>query len=127
MDSTQNWINNAAMQLGLTPDYTLIPDQINVNVDYNASYGLPPLIPHVGNVLIPPLSGESSSAARQALAVEYPAGPEAISEPDAVMSNDDLSQHTTSITTKKAREREYTAQCWQIFEQNKKGQESSCR
>jgi hypothetical protein len=42
MDPTQNWINDAAMQLGLTPDYTPIPDQINVNVDYNASYGLPP-------------------------------------------------------------------------------------
>jgi hypothetical protein len=58
---------------------------------------------------------------RQALAVEYPTGPEAISEPDAVMSNDDLSQHTTSTTTKKAREREYTTECWQIFEQIKEG------
>jgi hypothetical protein len=105
----------------LTPDYTHIPDQINVNVDYNASYGLPPRISHVGNVPIPPLSGESSSAVRQTLVVEYPVGPEAISEPDAVMSNDDPSQHTTSTTTKKAREREYTAECWQIFEQIKEG------
>jgi hypothetical protein len=105
MDPTQNWINDAAMQLGLTPDYTPIPDQINVSVDYNASYGLPPRIPHVGNVPIPPLSGESSLAVRQALVVEYPTGPEAILEPDAIMSNDDPSQHTTSTTTKKAHER----------------------
>jgi hypothetical protein len=96
----------------LTPDYTPIPDQINVNVDYNASYDLPPRIPHVDNVPIPPLSGESSSVVRQALAIEYLAGPEAISESDAVMSNDDPSQHTTSTTTKKAREREYMAECW---------------
>jgi hypothetical protein len=26
MDPTQNWINDAAMQLGLTQDYTPIPD-----------------------------------------------------------------------------------------------------
>jgi hypothetical protein len=58
---------------------------------------------------------------RQVLVVEYPADPEAISEPDAVMINDDPSQHTTSTTTKKAREREYTAECWQIFEQIKEG------
>jgi hypothetical protein len=53
MDPIQNWINDIAMQLGLTPDYTFIPDQINVNVDYNASYGLPLRVPHVGNVPIP--------------------------------------------------------------------------
>jgi hypothetical protein len=116
MDPTQNWINDTAMQLGLTPDYTPIPDQINVNVDYNTSYGLPSRILHVGNVSIPPLSSESSSSMHQALAVEYPTGLEAISEPDAVMSNDDLSQHTTSTTTKKAQELEYTIECWQIFE-----------
>jgi hypothetical protein len=109
------------MQLGLTPDYTPISDQINVNVDYNASYGLPPRISDVGNVSIPPLPGESSSVVRQALAVEYPAGPETISKPDVIMSNDDPSQHTISITTKKAREREYTAECWQIFEEIKEG------
>jgi hypothetical protein len=56
---------------------------------------------------------------RQALAVEYPVDPKAILEPDVVMINDDPSQHTTSTTTKKAREREYTAECWQIFEQIK--------
>jgi hypothetical protein len=37
------------------------------------------------------------------------------------MSNNDPSQHTTSTTTKKAREREYTAECWKIFEQIKEG------
>jgi hypothetical protein len=57
----------------------------------------------------------------QALAAKYPAGPEAISELDAIMSNEDPSQHTTRTTTKKAREWEYTAEYWQIFEQIKEG------
>jgi hypothetical protein len=58
---------------------------------------------------------------RQTLAVEYPISLEATSELDAVMSNNDPTQHTTSTTTKKAREREYTAECWKIFEQIKEG------
>jgi hypothetical protein len=44
------------------------------NVDYNASYGIPPRIPHITNV--PMASGESSSSIP--LVTQFPVGPEII-------------------------------------------------
>jgi hypothetical protein len=82
------------------------------NVDYNASYGIPPRIPHITNV--PMASGESSSFIPHV--TQFPVGPEIVP-----VSNEDLSSTEPSNTTNSKRERELTGKCWQIFEPIKEG------
>jgi hypothetical protein len=120
-NQNQNWMYNANMQHGLPQPYSPISEQNNFsvlvppmsydNVDYNASYGIPPRVPHIMNIPVPSVSGESSTM-RHANVIEPPVGPEVI--PDVAMSNEDSVQ--PSITTSTKRERELTGECWQIFE-----------